>query len=96
MHLPGPAWQELLLRLAQAVAPGGTLLVVGHHPLDLRTTARRMHLPDAMFTAEQAAELLDPRQWRVSVAQARPRVVADPDGRDVTVHDAVLAARRAT
>ncbi|WP_426990742.1 hypothetical protein [Pseudarthrobacter sp. Y6] len=28
-------------RLAAAVAPGGTLLIVGHHPSDLATGARR-------------------------------------------------------
>jgi thioredoxin reductase/SAM-dependent methyltransferase len=94
MHLPGAQWRDLVARLADAVAPGGTLLVVGHHPRDLRTTARRMHFPDLMFTAEQAADLLDPARWRVRVAQARPRAVVDPDGRDVTVHDAVLVAHR--
>ncbi|MEU4569294.1 bifunctional NAD(P)/FAD-dependent oxidoreductase/class I SAM-dependent methyltransferase [Micromonospora sp. NPDC023956] len=94
MHLPAGQWRDLVARLADAVAPGGTLLLVGHHPLDLRTTARRMHFPDLMFTAEQAAAQLDPTRWRVRVAQARPRAAVDPDGQDVTVHDAVLVAGR--
>ncbi|WDZ83112.1 FAD-dependent oxidoreductase [Micromonospora cathayae] len=94
VHLPAAAWRDLVARLADAVAPGGTLLIVGHHPWDLRTTARRMHFPDLMFTAEQAADLLDPNRWQVTVAQARPRATTDHDGRDVTVHDAVLTARR--
>ncbi|MFE0593922.1 FAD-dependent oxidoreductase [Micromonospora echinospora] len=94
MHLPSGQWRDLVGRLADAVAPGGTLLLVGHHPLDLRTTARRMHFPDLMYTAEQAADLLDTARWQVRVAQTRPRSAVDPDGRDVTVHDAVLVARR--
>ncbi|WP_307815634.1 FAD-dependent oxidoreductase [Planobispora rosea] len=94
MHLPGEARRELFARLAAAVAPGGTLLIVGHHPSDLRTTARRMHFPDMMFTAEEVAASLDPAAWKVLAAEARPRTAQDPEGRDVTIHDAVLVARR--
>ncbi|HYN96095.1 MAG TPA: SAM-dependent methyltransferase, partial [Pilimelia sp.] len=75
-------------------APGGTLLVVGHHPSDLRTSAHRMHFPDMMFTAEEVAASLDPGAWDVLAAETRPRAVVDRDGRDVTIHDAVLVARR--
>ncbi|MFI0795821.1 methyltransferase domain-containing protein [Micromonospora rubida] len=94
MHLPGEARRELFARLAAAVAPGGTLLIVGHHPLDLRTTARRMHFPEMMFTGEEVASSLDPTTWQVLAAEARPRVAVDPEGRDVSIHDAVLVARR--
>nr|WP_244894201.1 class I SAM-dependent methyltransferase [Planobispora rosea] len=94
MHLPGEARRELFARLAAAVAPGGTLLIVGHHPSDLRTTARRMHFPDMMFTAEEVAASLDPAAWKVLAAEARPRTAQDPEGCDVTIHDAVLVARR--
>ncbi|WP_452299647.1 methyltransferase domain-containing protein [Micromonospora krabiensis] len=94
MHLPADERRVLFARLADAVAPGGTLLVVGHHPRDLRTTARRMHFPEMMYTAEEVAAQLDPGRWQVTTVEARPRAVTDPDGRDVTVHDAVLVARR--
>ena len=94
MHLPGEARRTLFARLAAAVAPGGTLLIVGHHPSDLQTTAHRMHFPDMMFTGEQVAAALDPGAWEVVAAEARPRAAVDPDGRDITVHDAVLVARR--
>jgi hypothetical protein len=94
MQLPGDARRDLFARLAAAVAPGGTLLIVGHHPSDLRTTAHRMHFPDMMFTAEQVAASLDSTAWDVLVAEARPRAAVDPDGRDMTIHDAVLVARR--
>lgn len=94
MHLPGEARRQLFARLAAAVAPGGTLLIVGHHPSDLRTTAHRMHFPDLMYTAEEVASALDPGVWQVRTAEARPRAAVDPDGRDITIHDAVLVARR--
>ncbi|MBO4204827.1 bifunctional NAD(P)/FAD-dependent oxidoreductase/class I SAM-dependent methyltransferase [Micromonospora echinofusca] len=93
MHLPGAARQELFARLAEAVAPGGTLLIVGHHPGDLRTSAHRMHFPDMMYTAEEVAAPLDPADWEVT-AETRARTVTDPECRQVTIHDAVLVARR--
>jgi 2-polyprenyl-3-methyl-5-hydroxy-6-metoxy-1,4-benzoquinol methylase len=94
MHLPGEARRKLFARLAAAVAPGGTLLIVGHHPSDLRTTAHRMHVPGMMFTGEEVASSLDPTTWELLAAESRPRAAVDPDGRDITIHDAVLVARR--
>jgi thioredoxin reductase/2-polyprenyl-3-methyl-5-hydroxy-6-metoxy-1,4-benzoquinol methylase len=94
MQLPGEARQDLFARLAAAVAPGGTLLIVGHHPSDLRTSAHRKHFPDMMFTAEQIAASLDRTTWQVLAAEARPRATVDPEGRAITIHDAVLVARR--
>jgi thioredoxin reductase/SAM-dependent methyltransferase len=94
MHLPGDARRQLFARLAAAVAPGGILLIVGHHPSDLRTTAHRMHFPDMMYTAQEVAADLDPDGWQVCTAEARPRGAVDHDGRDITIHDAVLVARR--
>ena len=89
VHLPdAPA---LFARLAEAVAPGGTLLVVGHHPSDLDTTAGRPRAPELFYTADEVA-LGD--GWDVVTAEARPRAAKDHDGNDITVHDAVLVARR--
>ncbi|WP_435794737.1 FAD-dependent oxidoreductase [Micromonospora zamorensis] len=93
MHLPPVQRQELFARLAAAVAPGGVLLIVGHHPSDLWTTARRMHMPDMMFTAEDVAATLDPSDWEVLTAEARPRAATDENGQQITIHDAVLVAR---
>jgi hypothetical protein len=81
-------------RLAAAVREGGTLLIVGHHPSDLQTTAKRWNMPDAFHTAEDVARLLDPRDWNVIVAASRPRNVVDPNGDPIIVHDTVLRAQR--
>ncbi|GIH15631.1 bifunctional NAD(P)/FAD-dependent oxidoreductase/class I SAM-dependent methyltransferase [Rugosimonospora africana] len=94
MHPPGEARETLFGRLAAAVAPGGTLLIVGHHPHDLRTSAHRMHFPDLMFTAGQVAAALDPAAWDVVTSESRPRATTDPEGRETTIYDAVLVARR--
>ncbi|MEV6300105.1 bifunctional NAD(P)/FAD-dependent oxidoreductase/class I SAM-dependent methyltransferase [Actinoplanes sp. NPDC051861] len=94
MHLVPKARQELYARLAGAVAPGGTLLIVGHHPKDLATTVGRMHFPEMLFTAEEIAATLDAERWEIVAADARPRPFTDPEGRAITIHDAVLVARR--
>ena len=94
MHLPAAPRHALFDRLAAAVAPGGTLLIVGHHPSDLETTIPRPPMPDLFATAEEIADSLDPGQWEVLVAEARPRLASDPEGREVTIHDTVLRARK--
>jgi SAM-dependent methyltransferase len=94
MHLPKEPRDVLFRRLAALVKPGGTLLVVGHHPSDLQTTARRPRRPGVLYTAADIAALLEPGDWDVIVNEARERSTTDPDGRTITIHDAVLRARR--
>ncbi|SDT81261.1 bifunctional NAD(P)/FAD-dependent oxidoreductase/class I SAM-dependent methyltransferase [Actinoplanes derwentensis] len=94
MHGPPEMRRELYSRLAGAVAPGGLLLVVGHHPSDLATFVGRMHFPDMLFTPEEIAGLLTPGEWKIVTAEARPRPATDPEGRQIIIHDAVLVARR--
>lgn len=84
----------VVARLAAAVRPNGTLLIVGHDPSDLQTTVKRRRVPEAFATADQFAALLPAYAWDVLVAETRPRAAADPDGNRVTVHDAIVRARR--
>lgn len=93
LHLPADRLRPLFARLAAAVAPDGTLLLVGHHPDDVHTTMRRPDL-DAFFTAQDVAAALNPAIWTVEISEARPRSAVDPEGRSVTIQDAVLRARR--
>ncbi len=93
-HLPDRGMATLLPRLADAVAPGGTLLVVGHHPDDL-SGGQRWAAVDMMFTADDLVALLDPADWVVEVAEKRPRQAPAHEGHGtVTVHVAVLRAQR--
>lgn len=77
----------LLSRLAAAVAPGGTLLWVGH-PFDEQRAA--VWGADRFVTATEVAGELDPTAWDVLVAEHRARQDAD-DGHQ---SDEVLRARR--
>ncbi|MGW4580893.1 class I SAM-dependent methyltransferase [Rhodococcus aetherivorans] len=94
MHLPPPERDVLFRGLAEAVAPGGTLLIVGHHPTDLQTTVPRPPRRELFFTGADVVALLDPDGWDVVTEAAVARSVTDPDGRAVTVHDTVVRARR--
>ena len=93
MHLPTPERTALFARLAAAVAPGGTLLIVGHHPSDLEAGVPRPPVPDLFFTAEAVAATLD-NGWDHVVTDARSRTGTLPDGSEVSIRDAVLVARR--
>jgi SAM-dependent methyltransferase len=93
-HLPPAERTDLFGRLADAVAPGGTLLIVAHHPNDLHTSMARPDRPDLFWTAEEIADTLDAAQWRVLVSDARERSVTNPHGQPVTITDAVLRAQR--
>ncbi|MEU4330174.1 class I SAM-dependent methyltransferase [Nonomuraea dietziae] len=86
--------EALFGRLAASVAPGGTLLIVGHHPSDPHTTHSHGPSPAVHFTAEEVAAGLDPGLWDIAVAEARSRSATAPDGHEMTMHDAVVRARR--
>ncbi len=94
LHVPKEQREPLFGRLAASVAPGGSFLVVGHDFADLQTTAPRPHLPEVYFTAADVAAALDPHDWDIAVSESRARTTLDPEGHTVTVHDAVLMARR--
>lgn len=93
LHLPSALRRTAYARLAEAVAPGGTLLIVAHHPLDLDGPMPRPHEPDLFPSEQDLAADLDPEAWEI-VAEARPHPATHPDGHQVTVYDAVLRARR--
>jgi thioredoxin reductase/SAM-dependent methyltransferase len=94
MQLPPPERVELYAHLAAAVVPGGTLLLVAHHPVHLETVMGNNHDPRRFFTAEDLVEHLDPQQWDVVVADARERIGKGPEGVDMTFTDTVVRARR--
>lgn len=91
LHLTADLRRSVYGALAGAVRPGGSLLVVAHHPSDLETTVGRPPEPELFVTAEELAEelALGP-DWRVVTTSSRPKTARDSDGREVTVHDAVL------
>jgi SAM-dependent methyltransferase len=95
MHLLPDQRGPLFTRLAAAVRPGGTLLVVGHDIDEVAAGAHHHPAPERFFTAEEVARLLDPDAWRVEVAESRPRPAGGREGEGHNMHDAVLRARNA-
>lgn len=95
VHLGSADRRPVYAALAGAVAPGGTFLVVAHHPSDLGVVPRPPH-PELFFTAEELADDLrrGPGSWQVVTAEARARPGEHPEGYPVTLHDTVLRARR--
>jgi SAM-dependent methyltransferase len=91
----GQADRDVLFRAwAAAVKPGGTLLIVAHHPSDLETSANRWPVKEVFFTAEDVAAALAPEAWEIVEQLAGPRQIRDPHGQTITIHDTVLVARR--
>ena len=88
VHIAGSV-EEMVLRMANAVAPGGTLFMIGHRPVDPATGAATPAAGQVQISVEEARAALDPRRWELVVAEERPRAVA---GSGV---DAVIRARRA-
>ena len=95
IHLPPDLLTAVHARLAAAVKPGGSLLIVGHHPSDLHSAmVLSEEQRDFFYTAEQIAESLPAADWEILVADAPTRQAADPEGEVMTRQDAVLHARR--
>ena len=87
VHVAGSV-QEMVRRMATGVAPGGTLLLVGHRPVDPDTGAATPAAGQVQVSVETAVAALDRHRWEIEVAEERPRAVAR------TGVDAVIRARR--
>jgi SAM-dependent methyltransferase len=94
MHLPPAELDAMHGRLAAAVRPGGTLLIVAHHPDDLHVNVGRTGRVALFPSAERLAAGLDPGAWEILVASAVGRSAADLEGQPVTVKDTILRAVR--
>jgi hypothetical protein len=80
----------LLARLTDAVAPGGTLLWVGHE----YTESSAVWGADRFVAAVDVAAELPAGAWEVLVAEERPRAAPGHGGGALVVNDVVLRARR--
>lgn len=93
LHVPRPVFDDLYAALAAAVAPGGSLLVVAHHPDDQHTGVRRPQGEDLLFGPGRVTDLLDEAAWELRVVDT-PTRTQDLDGQPVTVTDTVVHAVR--
>jgi hypothetical protein len=85
-HVAGSV-EEMVRRMAAGVAPGGTLLLVGHRPIDPATGAATAAAGQVQVSLDTAVAALDPGRWEVVLAEDRPRAAAG------TGVDAVICAR---
>lgn len=80
-------------RIGEWVAPGGTLLIVGHvhgagHGHDHRPPA------EASATSAAITARMDSAEWQIVTAEQCARELKSHDGRAVTLHDVVVRAVR--
>ncbi|CAA9477457.1 MAG: Thioredoxin reductase [uncultured Solirubrobacteraceae bacterium] len=87
VHVAGSV-EGMVKRMATGVAPGGTLLLVGHRPIDPATGAATAAAGQAQVSVDAALAALDPGRWQPIVAEERPRPIAG------TGVDAVIRGRR--
>ena len=92
LHMAPEHRAVVLPRLVGAVAPGGRLLLVNHDPSDLTSGVPRPPEPALFPSVDDLVGGLGPG-WEVETAAAQPRTQTY-EGRDHTVHDAVVRARR--
>ncbi len=87
VHVAGSV-PEMVQRMASGVAPGGTLFLVGHRPIDPVTGKPTAAANQVQVSVAEAASVLTAPTWQLLVAEERPRAAAG------TGVDAVICAKR--
>ena len=87
VHVAGSV-PEMVMRMAEAVATGGTLFLVGHQPIDPATGSPTPAAGQVQVSLDTVTSALDPQNWELIVAEDRMRTAADSGV------DAVIRARR--
>ena len=100
-----PAMPQLAFydRISNWVAPGGTLLIIGHlHQHDATDGGAHGHEGqhddhppvEATVTRADITARLDPAVWRIDTAEEHSRPLDGTKGRALTLHDVVVRASR--
>jgi SAM-dependent methyltransferase len=97
-HYAHPAMPQLEFydRIAGWVAPGGTLLIVGHLHTHSATGDGHGHEPpaEASATAATVTARLDDTEWEIVTAEEHLRTLTGHGGRAAPLHDVVVRATR--
>ncbi|HVK30025.1 MAG TPA: class I SAM-dependent methyltransferase [Nocardioides sp.] len=97
LHVPVEDFDAIYRGIADAVAPGGRLLVTAHHPHDVESGSRHDHGPGLLFEPDRVLATLGVGEpgspWEVEVADTPDRVQETPDG-PLHVRDTVVRLRR--
>lgn len=92
LHSPDPDFPRtaILRRAAEAVAPGGTLLVVGHGRLAPWSWDPSRRMPSA---AEVLEALTLDESWEVVRCESTERTATGPEGQAATITDEIVQVR---
>ena len=93
-----PAMPQLAFydRIAAWVAPGGTLLIVGHRHSGPGPGPAHGHEPpaEASVVLADIVARLDGGSWTIETAEEHLRTITGPDGRSMPLSDVVVRATR--
>ena len=93
LQVPGDERTPILRAAAQAVAPGGIFLLVGHDSSNLEDGYGGPQDPAVLYTAEDVADDLDGSGLQIERAETVQRPVETPDGRRIALDALVRASR---
>ena len=93
IQLPAAQRRPILSAAAEAVAPGGTLVVVAHDSSNLQHGYGGPRDPAVLYTAQDVVEDLDGGGLQIERAETVERPVRTSDGERVAL-DALVRARR--
>lgn len=95
LHLPARQRSAVMSAAAEAVAPGGTLLVVGHDLANLSSGHGGPQDPAALYRPADIVADIEPAQLTVVRAETVVRPLTDAQGQPVEALDALVLAQRA-
>jgi SAM-dependent methyltransferase len=93
LHLPAAEQQTATRKAAAAVAPGGTLLVIGHDPTNLADGYGGPQEPSVLHGADDYARFLAGSGLAVARAERIDREVETDDGVETAIDVLVVATR---
>lgn len=94
LHLPKQQRSTIMQAAAEAVAPGGTLLVVGHDQENLAAGHGGPQNPTVLYQPRDIAADIEPAKLVVIRSETARRSLTDGQGKLVEALDALVVARR--
>ena len=95
LHLPARQRSAVMSAAAEAVAPGGTLLVVGHDLANLSSGHGGPQDPDVLYSPADIVADIELAQLTVARAETAVRSLTDAQGQPAEALDALVLAQRA-
>lgn len=95
LHLPEQQRRSVMRAAAEAIAPGGTLLVVGHDLENLASGHGGPQNPAVLYRPSDIVADIEPTGLIVIRNQTSPRSMTDGQGQPAEALDAIVLARRA-